>query len=350
MVDEESQSTREPDVPIGAIQVVDPEVITKLPPGTHVLKIAAHGASFWARTARLDVEQDGIRKEYFLKTSSGELGRDMVASEYHCMSKVRAVAPDLVPEVIAWGTYADMSNVHFLLCEFRVMTGQIPPAEALAERVAELHCKSSSAGGNSRFGSDVPTFHGNVRVEHGWSDSWEGYFARTTRVLFELEQEAQGDNEVIRQMMVPFFEKVIPRLLRPLQTGGRSIHPSLIHGDLWHGNAETDGTTGLPIIFDAASFYAHNEYELGVWRQPWNEINEAYRAAYHKHFPKSQPKEDCDYRNALYAVRVNVLDSILYKDDPSYRQMLISGMCELIDKFPGGFEEWEASQGKHRYE
>jgi hypothetical protein len=29
-----------------------------------------------------------------------------------------------------------------------------------------------------------------------------------------------------------FFEKVVPRLLRPLQSGGRSIKPTLVHGDL----------------------------------------------------------------------------------------------------------------------
>ncbi|KAI1410632.1 Fructosamine kinase-domain-containing protein [Hypoxylon sp. FL1857] len=344
MGDQETEYTREPEVPIEAIRVIDPEVVAKLPPGTRVLNIAPHGASFWTRTARLDVEQEGISKAYFLKTSHGELGRDMMSSEYQCMSKIRAITPDLVPEPITWGTYSGMPDVHFLLCEFRRMTGEIPGAGALAGKIAELHRRSSGSSGG-RFGSDVPTFHGNVRVDHGWSGSWEEYFARTTRVLFKLEQEVQGYNEEIRQMITPFFEKVIPRLLRPLGTGGHSICPSLIHGDLWHGNAETDVETGLPIIFDAASYYAHNEYELGVWRQPWNKIGEAYRTEYYKHFPKSWPEEDCDDRNALYAVRVNILDSILYKDDQSYRQMLISGMRELIDKFPGGFEAWEASYG-----
>ncbi|KAI0840366.1 Fructosamine kinase-domain-containing protein [Hypoxylon sp. FL0890] len=344
MGDQEPEYAREPEIPIEAIQIVDPEVVAKFPPGTRVLKIAAHGASFWTRTARVDVERNGGRKAYFLKTSHGELGRDMMSSEYSCMSKVRALTPDLVPEPIAWGTYASMPDVHFLLCEFRRMTGEIPGAKALAGKIAELHRRSSDGGASGgRFGSDVPIFHGNVRVDHSWYDSWEEYFARTTRVLFELEQEAQGPYEEIRDMIPPFFEKVIPRLLRPLKSGGHSIRPSLIHGDLWHGNAETDAETGLPVIFDAASYYAHNEYELGVWRQPWNKIGEEYRTEYHKHFPKSWPEEDCDDRNALYAVRVNILDSILYKDDPSYRQSLISGMRELIGKFPGGFEAWEAS-------
>ncbi|KAI1204372.1 Fructosamine kinase-domain-containing protein [Annulohypoxylon truncatum] len=340
------EGTQEVKVPIEAIQVVDPEVIAKLPHGIRVLTIAAHGASFWTRTARLDVEEDGTRKAYFLKTTYGELGREMMSSEFACMSKVRGVAPDLVPEPVAWGSYVGIPHVHFLVCEFRPMTGEVPAAADLARKIAELHRKSSVGGAEAKFGSDVPTFHGNVRVEHGWSHTWEEYFARTTRALFELELETRGDDIDVVSNMIPLFEKVIPRLLRPLQTGNHSIRPCLIHGDLWHGNTGSDAETGLPIIFDAASFYAHNEYELGVWRQPWNKINKAYREEYHKHFPKSWPEEDFDDRNALYAIRVNLLDSILYKDDPSYRQMLISGMRDLVDKFPGGFQEWEASQAR----
>ncbi|KAI1454882.1 Fructosamine kinase-domain-containing protein [Annulohypoxylon moriforme] len=350
MQDQGIENTQEAKVPIEAIQAVDPEVIAKLPNGTQVLTIAAHGASFWTRTARLDVEENGTRKAYFLKTTYGELGREMMSSEFACMTKVRSVTPDLVPEPIGWGTYARIPHVHFLLCEFRPMTGEVPAAADLPGKIAELHRKSSVGGAKAKFGSDVPTFHGNVRVNHGWSHSWEEYFSRTTRALFELELETRGENGDVISNMVPLFEKVIPRLLRPLQTGHHSIQPCLMHGDLWHGNTGSDADTGLPIIFDAASFYAHNEYELGVWRQPWNKINKAYREEYHKHFPKSFPEEDWDDRNALYAIRVNLLDSILYKDDPSYRQMLISGMRELVDKFPGGLQEWEASQAKRDVE
>lgn len=42
--------------------------------------------------------------------------------------------------------------------------------------------------------------------------------------------------------------------------------------------------------------------ELGVWRQPWNKLNETYRTEYRKHLRPSQPEEDWDDRNALYAV------------------------------------------------
>ncbi|KAI0007863.1 Fructosamine kinase-domain-containing protein [Xylariaceae sp. FL0662B] len=333
----------EVDVPIDAIQVIDPEVISKLPPGTKVLSITAHGASFWTRTARLDAERDRVPVKYFLKTSFGDRGRAMMPSELYCMTQIHAVKPDLVPQPIAWGTYRSIPDVHFFLCAFRPMRGTIPDIAALPAAMAALHRAGTSPSG--QFGFDVATFHGNTAVDHGWSDTWEAYFARTTRALFALERAARGPSEEIESRLKrPFFDKVVPRLLRPLETGGRAIRPALVHGDLWHGNADVDAETGTPVIFDAASFYAHNEYELGVWRQPWNKIPTAYRARYHEHFAKSPPEEDFDDRNALYATRVNLLDSILYKQDSSYRDMLISSMRMLVAKYPGGFEEWEASR------
>ncbi|KAH0566185.1 hypothetical protein GP486_000417 [Trichoglossum hirsutum] len=308
MTNEHTEYSGEVDVPVEAIQAVDPNVV------------AAHGASFWTRTARLDAELDGEHKEYFLKTSYGDRGRSMMSGEFCSMSTIYAATPDFVPRPIAWGTYATIPDVHFLLCDFREMTDDLPDLKSFPVKLAELHRKGTSPDG--KYGFSVTTYHGNTPLNHGWSDTWEEYFTRTTRVLFLLEREAQGPNAEIDALIEPFFEKVVPRLLRPLETGGRKIKPSLIHGDLWHGNATTDADTNLPIIFDAASFYAHNEYDLGVWRATWNKIGKPYMVRYHKHFPISPPEADHDDRNALYAT-------------------LISGMRELVEKFPDGLKGWE---------
>ncbi|KAI1123704.1 Fructosamine kinase-domain-containing protein [Nemania abortiva] len=326
-------------LPLDTVNTMDSEVVAKLPLGTKPLKICAHGDSLWTCTARLDAELDGVEQIYFLKTSFGERGEKMMSSEFHCMMKIHNIMPDFVPRPIAWGTYASIPNVHFFLCEFRDMTNGLPDVESFSEKVADMHLAGISP--NGKFGFDVTTFHGNIPIEHGWSDTWEEYFTRTTRVLFELEQKAQGPNEEIMGLMGPFFGKIIPRLLRPLETSGRSIQPCLIHGDLWHGNVSVDKHTGRPVIFDAACFYAHNEYELGVWRQSWNKIDKKYRIRYYDRFPKSQPEGDYDDRNALYATRVNLLDSILYKGETCYREMLIENMRGLIKKFPQGLEGFE---------
>jgi len=55
------------------------------------------------------------------------------------------------------------------------------------------------------------------------------------------------------------FVNVIPSLLGPLETGGRHLRPTLIHGDLWHKNVGMDADTGKPIIWGGSPFYGHNE-------------------------------------------------------------------------------------------
>ncbi|KAH6668173.1 hypothetical protein B0J14DRAFT_599996 [Halenospora varia] len=67
-------------------------------------------------------------------------------------------------------------------------------------------------------------------------------------------------------MSDPVIASVIPARLGPFESDGRSVKPSRIHGDLWHGNIGTDYETGDVYIFDAGAYYAHNEMELGMWR------------------------------------------------------------------------------------
>ena len=79
--------------------------------------------------------------------------------------------------------------------------------------------------------------------------------------MFEFEQEMHGHNEEMRDMHQIVLDKVVPRLLRPLETGGREIKPTIMHGDIWDGNTSVDATTKMPAIFDASGLYAHNECE-----------------------------------------------------------------------------------------
>ena len=153
--------------------------------------------------------------------------------------------------------YETIADVHFFLCKFHKMTDALPDLGTFPAKMAELHKSGNSP--NGKFGFPVTTYHGTTAIEHGCSETWEEYFTVTTDKLFELEQITQGPNEDIRPLTEPFFAKVVPRLLRPLESGGRSIKPCLNPGDLWHGNASMDAKPDLPIVFDAASSYAHNE-------------------------------------------------------------------------------------------
>lgn len=77
--------------------------------------------------------------------------------------------------------------------------------------------------------------------------------------MLRLNFEAGGPSQELEDLMPPMLDKVIPRLLRPLETGGNSVVPSLVHGDLWCGNAALTLEDGAPLIFDPSCFWAHNE-------------------------------------------------------------------------------------------
>lgn len=77
--------------------------------------------------------------------------------------------------------------------------------------------------------------------------------------MIDLNLDRGGPWPEIEVLRTDMLKKVIPRLLRPLETNGRTVKPCLVHGDLWCGNAAVDQRTDLPLIYDPSSFYAHNE-------------------------------------------------------------------------------------------
>lgn len=184
----------------------------------------------------------------------------MVSGEYESMKALHDALPELTPKPIAWGTFAQDENVHFFLCEFVDMTDDLPDVEASMKMLAELHSKALSP--NGQYGFHVPTLQGTVPQHTEWTNSWEEFFTRSIKLVFENEERSQGPDEEVQQLCQETLLKVVPRLLRPLETGGRHIEPRLIHGDIWDGNTSTDVATNLPVIYDATSIYAHNECKL----------------------------------------------------------------------------------------
>jgi hypothetical protein len=85
-----------------------------------VTGITPHGSSFWTQTAKLTtVLTDSREQSYFLKVALDEQGKGMLHGEFESMSVLYTAVPDFVPEPYAWGSYKDIPNLHFFLCEFR---------------------------------------------------------------------------------------------------------------------------------------------------------------------------------------------------------------------------------------
>lgn len=220
-----------------------------------------HGISFWANTGRIDVElADGTPKTFFIKVLSKDLGKNMLHGEFESMKAIYTVLPNFAPKPIAWGSYHSIPDTHFFLCDYREMGDDMPDPDKFAAHLAALHQNSKSP--NGKFGFHMTTYSGNLPQRNDWEESWESFFAKNLRWALKLELEAKGHDPEFDKLVPIIFEKVIPRLLRPLESDGRSVKPSLVHGDLWYANAGIDLDKDEAFVFDACCFYAHNECKL----------------------------------------------------------------------------------------
>ena len=107
----------------------------------------------------------------------------------------------------------------------------------------------------------MTTYNGPPNIVNGWTESWEEYFPRQIRSHIAFLQNVYGADTELVKLVETFIQKVVARLLRPLQTGGRNIKPTLCHGDLWDGNVQIDVETKQPVMFDSCTFYGHNEVQ-----------------------------------------------------------------------------------------
>ncbi len=223
----------------------------------------------------------------------------MAEAEYEGQKAISSVIPDHAVEPIAWGYYYGDRTKAWFLTRFRELLEETPPLVPLLSVVLKMHRESISPTG--KFGFHVTPFYGPPPMIVDWTDNWEEFWTREFRSGLEYAQRMRGEDPELQAVAEEFIDKVVPRLLRPLQTGGRNIKPSLCHGDLWDGNMQVDSATREPTLFDPCPFYGHHEMDLQCMRSPRYMVGLEFVEMY-KEVGASEPVGDFDDRNALYAM------------------------------------------------
>lgn len=266
--------------------------------------------------------------------------------EYESMKAIAELTPAFVPHAIAWGTFASDPHLHFMIEQFREMDREVPDKEATCSALAELHVKSQ-AQGIKRFGFGITTYNGRLAQDNRWTSTWEELFVQQLHEMLKQEEESQGPpSEEMEQVLQQIFDKVIPRLLRPMETNGHSITPSLVHGDFWHGNVSTDVDTGDPVTYDSSAFWGHNEYDIRTMtKRARYKFGPTWQREYLRHYPAAYPQEDFEARSELYILRSKVHDSALFSNNAKFRDTLVQHARSLVDSYGEGLEGWlEASK------
>ncbi|CAJ2499956.1 Uu.00g028090.m01.CDS01 [Anthostomella pinea] len=291
-------------IPVEVISYVDDAVKAKLPEGTLVRSIEQSGKSYWARTARIGtVHQNGEAVSADNPSSQvhqGKTGFDLVFGDNQAMKALWDVMPELVARPYGYGTYKQMDDVHFFLCAFHELTGEIHDIGNFPAHVAELHKRGVLADG--KFGFPHEVYGGRLPQFFPVADTWEETFTAGLQRIFDNEENTHGPDADMAYIRRGIIDKVIPRLIRPLETGPNQIKPRLVHGDMWDGNCSVDVNNNQPVVFDSTCLWAHNEYELGSWQPERHEMSRSYIKEYTRHFPISEPAEDFEDRVLLYSV------------------------------------------------
>ncbi len=185
---------------------------------------------------------------YFVKLNdAARLG--MFEAEAEGLRELAAAKAVRVPQPLCSGRNGAQA---FLVMEHVALAhdgGQTQPT--LGRQLAVLHRVT-----RAQFGWQRDNTLGATTQLNAWHDDWVTFYReRRLRYQFDLATARGGEHlqrlgEDLLERLPTFFSDYRPR-------------PSLLHGDLWSGNAAAS-VSGEPVIFDPAVYFGDREADLAM--------------------------------------------------------------------------------------
>lgn len=204
-------------------------------------------------------------RAYFVKLNSAS-GLSMFEAEALGLEQMWETHTIRVPKPICTGVSG--SSAYIVLEWLDLGGGGSQVAAQMGRQLARLHRESVG----SKFGWDRDNTIGSTPQVNPWTDDWVEFWA-VRRIGYQLDlARRKGGSFPLGDRLV----EAIPDLL-----AGHDPQPSLVHGDLWGGNASATAD-GEPVIFDPATYYGDREVDVamtelfggfsGAFYQGYNEV------------------------------------------------------------------------------
>ena len=209
------------------------------------------------------------RQRYFVKINAAET-LPMFEAEMLGLATLREGGAVRVPDVAAIGL---VGNCAFLAIEAFELRGlDQASGVALGHGLAALHRNSAQ-----RFGWQADNFIGSMPQHNVWTQSWPRFWTEK-RLLPQLRWAAQRG---LDQRLLAQGHRLAEDVDAFFLTG--QPQPSLLHGDLWSGNASAlaDAT---PVIYDPAVYFGDREADLAM-TELFGGFPESFYAAYREAWP-----------------------------------------------------------------
>jgi len=211
----------------------DPRTVTEIGGGciSRALRLADHSHS------------------YFVKINDSGLARMFEAERDGLEALDRPGAPR-IPRPVVDGA---AEGIAFLVLEDIPMSRLHGQAwRRLGEQLAALHRHTAP-----RFGWHQDNLIGATPQRNDWTGDWLSFW-RDRRLGFQL---ALARDNGLDRAVLQRAHGLLERLDRALN--GHAPQASLVHGDLWGGNAAAD-SQGNPVLFDPAVYYGDRETDLAM--------------------------------------------------------------------------------------
>jgi len=221
----------------------------------------------------------GSDRSYFVKLNQADFV-EMFAAEALGLQQIFDSDTIRVPQPICWGR-ADSSA--FIVLEWLDIGYSNHQAwEKMGHNLAAMHQVRSDRG----FGWDCNNTIGFVPQTNDWIENWAEFFA-THRLGYQFQMARQRGGQF------PLEERLLAAV--PEILAGHHPPPSLVHGDLWTGNAAVT-SQGEPVIFDPATYFGDREVDLAM-SQLFGSFPPNFYSAYNEVFPLNSGYET---RKTLY--------------------------------------------------
>ncbi len=187
--------------------------------------------------------------DWFIKTNQPALA-SMFEAEAHGLQEMAALNAITVPDVVTSG---QTDQFAYLVLEYLPLHSlDRLTASKMGEQLAALHRQRQDYYGWSMDNTIGSTPQHNDR-QQDWAVFW-----RQQRLLKQLTFAAnngfggklQNRGELLAERLSVFFSDYQP-------------FPSLLHGDLWGGNASAT-EQGQPVIYDPACYYGDREADIAM--------------------------------------------------------------------------------------
>lgn len=226
------------------------------------------------------LEGDNAQSFFIKLNQSGLLS--MFEAEFAGLEEISKSETVKVPQPIVCGISTDKAFI--VLEKISIGSGNANSDVKLGQQLAALHQINQPY-----YGWQQNNTIGSTKQINDSSDNWMSFW-REHRLGFQLslaEKKGYGGSlirsgERLSESLDCFFSNYTPQ-------------PSLLHGDLWSGNASTT-KSGEPIIYDPACYYGDREADIAM-TELFGGFGSNFYAAYNESYPL-----DSDYtiRKTLY--------------------------------------------------